>query len=376
MPDTRDRPAPPGGSSPFERLSRDELIEELKALKKRKKFGLVWEERTETIVQECRTRLPVLVEVKSKAHSARVSAPVNVMIEGDNLHALSVLNYTHSKKIDVIFIDPPYNTGARDWKYNNNFVDDNDAYRHSKWLSMMSARLRLARNLLKSDGVLICTIDDNEFFRLGCLLEEIFFGFEIHCVTIVHNPRGVQGSNFSYTHEYAYFVFRKNLKVIGERELEEDEIDWSPLRNWGGESERSDARNCFYPVIVKRGKIVGFGDVLEGNRHPRSQTERKGDKYYVWPIDGKGVERKWRYARQSVEQVANLLRVKEIGKRLDIEIGKDFGTVRTVWRNKKYDANSYGSQLVKALTGGKAFDYPKSLAPALTCSSYFATGNR
>ena len=269
----------------------------------------------------CKKKLPVLKEVKNKEIITDKDKPVNLLIEGDNYHALSVLNYTHAKKIDVIYIDPPYNTGARDWKYNNNYVDINDAWRHSKWLSMMKHRLELSKKLLKEDGVFICTIDENEYYRLGLLLEEIFKGFEIHCITIVHNPRGVQGKNFSYTHEYAYFVFRKDLKVIGPRKLRSDEIYWSNLRNWGGESSRTDARNCFYPIIIKNNKIIEFGDVPKNNFHPKKQTEVKDGKYYVWPIDIQGVERKWRYAHQSIESIKDLLRIKKSNNRIEIEIG-------------------------------------------------------
>ena len=92
---------------------------------------------------------------------------------------------------------------------------------------------------------------------MGALLEDVFTGREIHCITIVHNPRGIQGNNFSYTHEYAYFVFRKNLKVIGHREIKEEDIQWRNLRDNGGKSLRSDAKNCFYPIIVKNEKIFG-----------------------------------------------------------------------------------------------------------------------
>lgn len=178
------------------------------------------------------------------------SKPANILIEGDNYHALSVLNYTHKGKIDVIYIDPPYNTGAKDWKYNNNYVDINDLYRHSKWLNMMSKRLWIAKNLLKEDGVLICAIDENEVNHLGVLLEKIFKDYEIHCITIVHNPRGVQGKNFSYTHEYAYFVFRKGLKVIGD--IQRGEILEEELRDHGGESLRTDARKLFLSYSCKK----------------------------------------------------------------------------------------------------------------------------
>ena len=228
----------------------DEIERLKKELKKKKKYGLVWEDKPEDVVEMCKEKLPVLKEVKSKGIMTDKTKPVNLLIEGDNYHALSVLNYTQKGKIDVIYIGPPYNTGARDWKYNNDYVDSNDAYRHSKWLSMMSNRLALAKKLLKRDGVLICAIDENELAHLGTLLEGLFPDHEIHCVTIVHNPRGIQGKNFSYTHEYAFFVFRNGLKVIGRRKIEAENVEWRNLRDNGGGSLRTDAKNCFYPFIL------------------------------------------------------------------------------------------------------------------------------
>lgn len=347
----------------------EKLKRQVKILKARKKYGLVWEEEKEPeqIVLDCQVKIPILKEVKTKEIITDKEKPVNILIEGDNYHILSVLNYTHKKKIDVIYIDPPYNTGAKDWKYNNNYVDINDLYRHSKWLSMMSKRLWLAKNLLKEDGVLVCAIDDNEVNHLGVLLEEIFKDYEIHCITIIHNPRGVQGTNFSYTHEYAYFVFRKGLKVIGQRKLNEDEIYWSNLRNWGGESLRTDARNCFYPIITKNNKIIGFGDVPKSDFHPKKQTEEKEKEFYIWPIDIQGVERKWRYARQSVESVIDLLSIKKSKDRIEIEIGKPYGTVKTVWQNSKYDASEYGTKLVHSLVPDTHFDFPKSVFNVYDC---------
>jgi adenine-specific DNA-methyltransferase len=353
-----------------------ELLEEIEKLnrkiqkiKERKKYGLVWEEEKEPeqIILDCQIKIPILKEVKNKEIITDKEKTVNVLIEGDNYHALSVLNYTHKNKIDVIYIDPPFNTGAKDWKYNNNYVDINDLYRHSKWLNMMSKRLWLAKNLLKEDGVLICAIDDNEVNHLGVLLEEIFKGHEIHCVTIVHNPRGIQGDNFSYTHEYAYFVFRKGLKVIGPRKIKEENIDWRGLRDSGKESLRTDARNCFYPIIVQNDKIIGFGDVLENGNHPKKETEEKRGKYYIWPIDTGGIERKWRYARQSVEAIKDLLRVKKTKRGYDIDIGKDFGIVRTVWQDSRYDAAEYGTKLVQDLVPSTSFDFPKSVWNIYDC---------
>jgi len=347
----------------------EKLKRQVKILKARKKYGLVWEEEKEPeqIVLDCQVKIPILKEVKSKEIITDKEKPVNVLIEGDNYHALSVLNYTHKKKIDVIYIDPPFNVGARDWKYNNNYVDINDLYRHSKWLNMMSKRLWLAKNLLKDDGVLICAIDENEVNHLGVLLEEIFKDYEIHLITIIHNPRGIQGKNFSYTNEFAFFIFRKGLRVIGSRKIKEEDIDWRGLRDSGKESMRTDARNCFYPIIVQDEKIIGFGDVLENGHHPKSQIEEKDGKYYIWPIDVKGIERKWRYARQSVESVKDLLRVKTTKKGYDIDIGKDFGIVRTVWQDSKYDASEYGTKLIQDLVPSTPFDFPKSVYNVYDC---------
>ena len=141
---------------------RKDLIKEIEQLRKRKKYGLVWEDKPEKVVEQCKTELPVLKEVKSKEIITNPNKPVNLLIEGDNYHALSVLNYTHKGKIDVIYIDPPYNTGARNWKYNNDYVDKEDAYRHSKFICFMQNRLELAKKLLSNKGIIICAIDDYE----------------------------------------------------------------------------------------------------------------------------------------------------------------------------------------------------------------------
>lgn len=345
----------------------EDLKSEIKKLKSRKKYGLVWEDKPEEVFELCKEKLPVLEEDQAKEIKTAKDKTVNILIEGDNYHALSVLNYTHKNKVDVVYIDPPYNTGARDWKYNNDYVDINDTYRHSKWLSMMSKRLKLAKNLLKTDGALICAIDENEISHLGVVLEEIFFEWEVHLITIIHNPRGIQGKNFSYTNEFAFFVLPRGKKIIGSRKIKEEDIDWRNLRDNGGESLRSDARNCFYPMIVKDDLIIGFGDVLENHKHPQKQTENKGSSYYVWPIDSKGIERKWRYARQSVDSVKHLLRAKGKKDGYEIEIGKDFGTVRTVWEGSRYDSNEYGTKLINYLVPDIDFDFPKSIYNVYDC---------
>ncbi|MDY6933431.1 MAG: site-specific DNA-methyltransferase [Spirochaetota bacterium] len=350
---------------------RNDLIKEIEQLRKRKKYGLVWEDKPENVVEQCKTELPVLEEVKSKEIITDPEKPINLLIEGDNYHALSVLNYTHKGKIDVIYIDPPYNTGAKDWKYNNDYVDNNDMFRHSKWISMMNNRLKLAKKLLKRDGVLICAIDDNEQAHLGVLLEELFHGFEIHCITIIHNPGGVQGKNFSYNHEYAYFIFPKGFKKIG-LQNREDNPDTRPLRDVStGDHLRTAAKNCFYPIYVKNDKIIGFGEVCKDDFHPESANIlRKDGVLEIYPIDPSGNERKWVFARQSVESIKDELTI-EYNKRrkiYDVIRKKTRFNYKTVWDNKLYNANLFGTQLLSKIISTK-FPFPKSLFAVKECIS-------
>ena len=331
-----------------------------------KKYGLIFEEHREEIDEVLSTHTPVLTEDGSLFIDN--GGQMNFLIEGDNLASLQLLEKTHKGKIDLIYIDPPYNTGASNWIYDNDYVDSNDLFRHSKWLSMMEVRLSIAKKLLTPKGVLICAIDENESATLRLLLEDIFgAGYEYDCITIVHNPRGIQGKNFSYTNEFAYFVIPKGDKIIGERKLSENEIYWSPLRNWGSESLRSDARNCFYPIIVKEDKIIGFGDVSPNDYHPSKNEILDDGSIAIYPIDSKGIERKWRYARQSVEGILQYLAVKKTKGVYDIELGKTFGTYKTVWSDPKYDANGYGKQLLNSLVPNCTFDFPKSLWNVYDC---------
>lgn len=217
------------------------------------------------------------------------------------------------------------------------------------------------RLLIPNEGAMIIAIDENEQAYLGVMLDELFNEYESHMITVVHNPRGVQGTNFSYTNEFLYFVIPKGKKIIQNRKLDDEEIEFSPLRNWGSESLRTDAKNCFYPILVKNGEIIGFGDVIEDDVHP-SANEIVDNTTYIYPIDIKGVERKWRYARNSVEDIKYLLRVfnRKDGF-LDIELGKDFGQYKTIWIDKKFDANAYGKQWLNKIVDDKSFSFPKSI---------------
>ena len=337
---------------------------------KTKKYGLVWdsEREPEQVVLDCENNLPILKRVESKEIRTDNSED-NILIEGDNYHALTVLNYTHKEKIDVIYIDPPYNTGNKSWKYNNRYVEKDDGYWHSKWLNMMEKRLNSAKRLLKKDGCLICAIDENEHANLGLLLNKIFPEYKIDCITIIHNPGGIQGDNFSYTHEYAYFVYPNKKRMI-ELENRDDDPDIRPLRNVSkGDHLRINAKNCFFPVYVKDNDIIGFGDVCDDDFHPESvNVERTDGVLEVYPIDPSGNERKWVFARQNVESIKDELRVDYNKKRkiFDIIRTKTRFNYKTVWTYKKYNANIYGTKLLNEIIN-TPFPFPKSLYNVKEC---------
>ena len=285
----------------------------------------------------------------------------NLLIKGNNLLVLRSLLKRYAGKVDCVYIDPPYNppSDSNTFLYNNRF-------NHSSWLTFMKNRIDQAKLLMKPLGSMIVAIDENELFPLGFLLREIFPNHEIHCVSIIHNPRGVQGTNFSYINEWALFVIPKAINTIGDRQIDEEDVDWANFRNWGGESERSDAKTCFYPVLVKDGQVVGFGNVADDDEHPEQTLEVDGT-YHVYPIDTKGVERKWRYNRKSAEEIKHLLRAVWRKGHYEIELGKDFGMMRTVWYDSRYDANSYGTQLLKDLVPNCEFKFPKALWTVHDC---------
>ena len=285
----------------------------------------------------------------------------HTLIEADNYHALQLLKYLYAGKVDCIYIDPPYNTGATDWKYNNDYVDGSDNYRHSKWLSMMKKRLELAKDLIKDDGVLIVTIDDNEEAHLWILLQEIFRDRQLFSVAIQHNPRGTQGDRFAVSHETAIYVLGKNSKIYRKTHKGDDE---SNFRKWGNQSERSKTTRAttFYPVIVDHElNICGFGKVEPLDFHPDSANVNLNDKIYVYPIDGNGIERKWRYSKNNEEEVLPFLTAKRNDDGLvEIFIERESENTLTVWTNPLYNAEEYGTKLIRKMIKTK-FPFPKSI---------------
>ena len=201
----------------------------------------------------------------------------HTLIEADNYHALQLLEYLYAGQVDCIYIDPPYNTGAKDWKYNNDYVDSSDAYRHSKWLSMMEKRLKLAKKLLNpSDSVLIVTIDEKEYLHLGCLLEELFPDARIQMVSSVINPAGSSRQNeFARTDEFIFFVkfgssspsklplgpsWEGNVTKTGNKK----KLGWNSLLRSGTSIYRTDRPNMFYPIYLNNEatKIIDIGEPI------------------------------------------------------------------------------------------------------------------
>lgn len=284
----------------------------------------------------------------------------HTLIEADNYHALQLLEYLYAGKVDCIYIDPPYNTGARDWKYNNDYVDSADTYRHSKWLSMMQKRLKIAKKLLKKTGMLITTIDDNEYADLYLLIEEIFPECTNTTISIQMNPGGTQGKAFSVTNEYAIVTCFKDTPVCRKKHTGGDTYN---LRRWGSTSNRYEGATCFYPIILDaNNNIIGFGDVLPNELHPKSQVEIQPDgTKYVWPFDVKNIEKKWRYARDTVESVRDRMFIEEHGDRIEVLLRRETEPPKTIWVEPEYNAEAHGTKLIKEIIGKGKFTYPKSL---------------
>ena len=237
----------------------------------------------------------------------------HTLIEADNYHALQLLEYLYAGKVDCIYIDPPYNTGAKDWKYNNDYVDGSDAYRHSKWLSFMQRRLKLAKKLLNpKDSVLIVTIDEKEYLHLGCLLEEMFPEANMQMVSSVINPAAVsRGGQFARTDEYIFFLTFGTCapsplclsedwrgKIKGGYK---DKLRWNGLQRSGTATLRSDRPNMFYPIFITNDgtKIVEVGNSIPLNVD-RTAIQAPAGQIAIWPIFPDGREGRWRLGRDTL----------------------------------------------------------------------------
>lgn len=331
-----------------------------------------------------------------------------IVIKGENHHVLEALQFTHSGKVDCIYIDPPYNGGARDWKYDNNYVDENDAYRHSKWLAYMERRLRLAKQLLRpDDSVLIVTIDEKEFLRLGMLLEQLFPGCTIQMVTIVINPKGTARYNeFSRVEEYAFFVFvgAAKLQSIGSDMLttrdyaSETDVRWRGLARTGRKGLRSNNPGSWYPIFLNKSDYTlhSIGDAIPKEVKNETVKVPRGT-IAIWPPAKNGHQYSWSVVPETLREIRakggfkigrinpkkmsypfyyissktfDKIQSGEIvvvgrgpANELIIEFAKGLKSAapRSVWNQVSHDAGSHGTSLLERLIPGRKFPFPKSL---------------
>ena len=291
---------------------------------------------------------------------------IGLLINGDNFHGLTLLKEKYNNGVDCVYIDPPYNAKSSEILYKNSF-------KHSAWLTLMENRIETSKQFLTDCAVYVCAIDEVEQERLGMLLGDIFSSgsLEKTCVTVVHNPSGQQGDNFSATHEYAYFVYPVPGRSIAEQ-YREDPKEWDKrgLRDvTGDDSLRTAGKTCFYPIYVKDGTIIGFGDVCADDYHPTVNIKREDGIIEVYPIDPEGIERKWRFSRDTIEAIHSQLSANYIANRdiWDIQRLKKTFNYKTVWQSPKYSANNYGTQVLNSMFPAQPFSYPKSIYTVKDC---------
>ena len=350
---------------------RSEIVKLKKELKTKSKYGLTFERRSEKVVDDCETKLPVLKENIGRKIETDKNKPTNIIIEGDNYHSLQVLNYTHQDKIDVIYIDPPYNTGNKDFIYNDNFVDREDGFRDSKWLSFMERRLVLARDLLSESGVIFISIDDNEQSQLK-LLCDFIFGRDNFIVNFIVNsaPAGTQSSkNVSIQHSYCLCYARNinNIKFILERTQSELENRYS---------EQDERGNYYYERLWKRGIGGRKEDVpslyFPVYYNPKTKkilidNEYRNDKDFIKiiPYHTLGVLGRWTWSRDTMKNGRDNLIVKKVADKWKLhkkvyeesEVGKlPFSII-----GADIGRTEMGSLEVKKIFNKKVFDYPKPL---------------
>lgn len=323
----------------LEGLTNDEKSELIKLLRSQKKYGLVWEDKPEDVEQRMVNEQPVLVEVPERAIlSDDAEAPNHILIEGDNLEALTALSYTHTGKIDVIYIDPPYNTGNKDFSYNDTFIDRENGYRHSMWLSFMDRRLEISKNLLSSRGTIFISIDDNELSQLKLLCDEIF-GERNFIACPVRRRRKSQANlskNISTIHEYV-LIYRKNI----EHELNKVEanLDLDSFKN-----PDNDPRGPYTTMPC---------------------TNRGGTKYSVVTPTGNVIEDEWRFKKQTYDQLFedNRIVFPRGGKgkpryKLFLSEKQRGGVIPNSWWDE-LESNQEGAALLKQILGEDAFSNPK-----------------
>ena len=337
----------------------------------------------------------------------------HTLIESDNYHALQLLEYLYAGKVDCIYIDPPYNTRDKDWKYNNDYVDSSDLYKHSKWLSMMKKRLILAGKLLNpKDSVLIVTIDEKEYLHLGCLLEELFPNARMQMISTVINPKGNRRDNeFSRCEEYIFFVYFGNASITSNgtdmlrEKVEDEQVDSEDrsvrlralLRGASNHGRRKDRPNLFYPLLFdkKTGRFLGHGPVPDINYDRNDYVAPEGC-VAMWPIATNGEELTWNLQPETLmdkykkhflsfskwdgkkrvgyylssgqeENFKNglyeIIGIDEDGAYIIQLKSAQKNEVRplTIWHRKSHSASEYGTTYLNRIIGSDKFSFPKSV---------------
>lgn len=388
-------------------LSPEDRAALLGLLAETKRYGLVWEDKPEAAHEILRGKIPVFVEdAKRRIEASEEDAPHHVLIEGDNLHALAALQYTHAGKIDVIYIDPPYNTGNKDFRYNDDYVDKEDSFRHSKWLSFMEKRIRFSRTLLSECGVFLVSIDDNEFAQLSMLVRDVFRDQnEVARLPTIMNLKGNQDQfAFAGAHEYTIVAcLDKESADFGQFPVDEDEIEeeWetddvgyfkrgAPLNATGIDSPRSKRPNMFYPLLVKGGTV----SAITVDEYSRIYCKELGlfDDEYIRVLESKYTELgyefvlpksavsadawgrwRWGYSKENVERLARdviVVRTKSsvtLYKKQRPEIGDlPSSKPKTIWYKPEYSSGNGNAQLKSILghsleTAGAIYPKPVQL---------------
>jgi adenine-specific DNA-methyltransferase len=416
---------------------REEVAREVAALKSTKKFGLVFEEHIPEQVQL--PGLPIRVNsrvvkrgngkqiyqvVDIKGKNARImpenegeeetikidelvtvkrfgepiyptltprdrverapDRPWHTIINADNFHALELLLYCYEGIVDVIYIDPPYNTGARDWKYNNDYVDGNDQWRHSKWLAMMKRRLSLAFRLLSDTGILCVTIDDYEYANLHLLLEGFPSAIILGTAVINSKPQGrATARGFSVNHEYAIFVAKTGLAEVGRlprtgsKALRYSEADvsgiytWTNFRGTGANSNRIARPKLFYPVYVK-GESIRIPPLQWNSTQKEwiALEKAESNEEVVYPLDSENQERVWTLGWERARKELDELKVQRSSRGTQIyrkyRPNQEGALPGTWWDDSSYSASESGTKILQKIFGGEGdFSYPKSLYAVL-----------
>lgn len=353
----------------FEEMSKEELVKYIEDINELNngKYGLVWdrEKEPEIIVEECNRYIPILKEIEDKRLYNDGSN--NILIEGDNFHSLEVLNYTHKESIDVIYIDPPYNTGNKDFMYNDKFVEFEDGYRHSKWLNFMEKRLKLARPLLKETGSILLSIDDNEFAQLKLLCDKIF-GDHNYIGTFIINsaPNGRDYGAMAKQHEYCLF-YAKNIKKMYFKKIKDKDKKFTykdqiggfnihPLYNSNVAFTPENRPKLYYPFYVNPRKNEN------DDFYQISLKKKKGYVEVYPPVSAKGdAQFVWRWGREKSSMYLN----QEI---MGHKVGEEFRIVQKMRHSEKLirsllNDTGYstrrGTAELEDVLGKKTFLYPK-----------------